>query len=211
MCVCVCVTAHELQLLWHQACVPVHGNFQYHCCTTARTSSSVFSISENFVFHASVTFQITLKQFANFWYLRFSLLFPFYWGCVSPRGFDSHRCRIVRSGEGWCQANGIFSGPLRVLSVLSVQFIFSVASRDLRFKSILSFPVTHLSCVSILSMYFNLSVKAIKATVPFGLKPKKLPAISLFFLKVYTHAKKKLITSVVKTAKKLRIRISWAL
>jgi len=117
------------------------------------------------------------------------------------------------SGEGWCQANGIFSGPLRVLSVLSVQFIFSVASRDLRFKSILSFPVTHLSCVSILSMYFNLSVKAIKATVPFGLKSKKVPAItvqavniffSLFFLKVYTYAKKKLITSVVKTAKKSR-------
>ena len=49
-------------------------------------------------------------------------------------------------------------------------------------------------------MYFNLSVKAIKATVPFGLKSKKVPAItvqavniffSLFFLKVYTYAKKK--------------------
>jgi hypothetical protein len=45
------------------------------------------------------------------------------------------------------------------------------------------------------------------------LKSKKVPAItvqavniffSLFFLKVYTYAKKKLITSVVKTAKKSR-------
>ena len=70
------------------------------------------------------------SSFSLFW---FSLLFPF---------FRFHHLPF-------------FSGPLRATSVLSFQFIFSVASPGFRFKSILSFPVTHthLSCVSSLSMY----------------------------------------------------------
>ena len=73
--------------------------------------------------------------------------------------------------------SGVSSPSVHIwsLACLARNSCSSVASRDFRFKSILSFPVKRLSCVSILSMYFKLSVTG----VPFGLKSKKLPAIAV--------------------------------
>ena len=81
------------------------------------------------------SFQITLFRFNAFFHL-----FPFFWFSLLFPFFRFHHLPF-------------FSGPLRATSVLSFQFIFSVASPGFRFKSILSFPVTHTHTFLVFQVY----------------------------------------------------------